>query len=372
MGKGSLYPAEARELTDGPTGARIRQVTSHPAIHHHPFFLVPAYDDAMHWLVFVSHRTGSPQIFAEDRETGKLLQLTDRADLAAWSIHPSHDGRHVYFTAGGGAWRVELSTFDEERLADLGELAEPGTGRVAAAAGATALSPDDRWWAISVKAGEISRLVLIDTHSGSCQVILGRDAIGHPEFCPDDSNLIRYSGPLTDRVWVVNRDGSNNRRLYRRKEGEWITHESWIPGRREVAFVDWPHGVRCVNVDTLAVRQVASFNAWHAVSNRRGRLMVADTNFPDVGVQLFDPLDGVGEPRTLCHPQASSIGRHWAGPFPYEHGPVKVHAPQHTHPHPSFSPDGRKVCFTSDRTGCSQVYEADLPEDALRRAGVSR
>jgi oligogalacturonide lyase len=34
-----------------------------------------------------------------------------------------------------------------------------------------------------------------------------------------------------------------------------------------------------------------------------------------------------------------------------------VYAPQHTHPHPSFSADGTRVVFTSDRTGVAQVYE---------------
>jgi Tol biopolymer transport system component len=42
---------------------------------------------------------------------------------------------------------------------------------------------------------------------------------------------------------------------------------------------------------------------------------------------------------------------------------VTVYAPQHTHPHPSFSPDGSRVVFTSDRTGLAQVYEADVPRE---------
>ena len=88
--------------------------------------------------------------------------------------------------------------------------------------------------------------------------------------------------------------------------------------------------------------------------------MVADTNFPDIGIQTFDARDGIGEPKTLCYPGASSIGEHWNGPFPYANGPIQVYAPQHTHPHPSFSPDGRYVVFTSDRSGFAQIYEATL------------
>jgi oligogalacturonide lyase len=39
---------------------------------------------------------------------------------------------------------------------------------------------------------------------------------------------------------------------------------------------------------------------------------------------------------------------------------VKVFAPQHTHPHPTFSPDGSRVVFTSDSSGVAQLYEVTL------------
>lgn len=360
MAKGDLFKSEARKFRDKRTGARIRQVTSHPSIHHHPFFLVPAYDDAMRWLFFISHRHGHPEIFAEIRATGELQQITDRPDLNEWSIYPSHSGDYVYYTAGKGAYRMNLNTFEEELLLDLSNYVVRDKGMVGSAMGTTALSFCDRYWAIRVSSGEESFLFIIDTDTGKSELILRRDHISHMMFCPDDSNLLFYAGPLTDRVWCIRKDGTDNRRLYQRKHGEWITHESWIPHSWEVAFVDWPKGIRAVNVKTGRVRQVTTFNAWHAICNRDGTLMVADTNFPDIGLQLFNPLDGIGKPTTLCYPEASSIGEHWAGPFPYEKGPVKVYAPQHTHPHPSFSPDGKFVVYTSDCTGYSQVYEVEV------------
>jgi oligogalacturonide lyase len=363
---------------DSRTGACIRRITSAPAVHHHPFFIVPAYDDAMQWTVFASDRTGKPQIFVEVRASGELLQLTDRDDLSDWSIYPSHDGRHVYFTAGTGGWRVGIPGGQEEQLVDFGELVgrapggrgAPGVtmreqGMVGAAMGTTALSRDDRYWAVKFKIGKTANLAVVNTQSGQAEIILQRDTVAHLQFCPDDNNLLYYAGPLTDRVWVIRRDGSGNRRLYQRAPGEWITHESWIPGSRELAFVDWPKGVRAVHADSGAVRQLATFNAWHAVCSVDGKRMVADTNFPDVGLQLFDPHDGSAVPVTLCYPEASSMGAHWAGPFPYEHGPIEVYAPQHTHPHPTFSPDGRHILYTSDRTGHAQLYELDLANSPL-------
>ena len=374
MAKGTVHGPESRTFYDRCTGTRIRQVTAASALHHHPFFIIPAYDDAMQRLIFVSYRTGTPQIFAEERATGELRQLTDRPDLGEWSVHPSHNGEAVFFTAGTSGWRLDLETLEERELVNFdvackSKLAAKGVatamkeeGMVAAAMGTTALSHDDKWWAVKFNIGKEAALAIIDTETGEHDIILQRDSIAHLQFCPDDDNLLYYAGPLTDRVWVIHRDGSGNRRLYAQnlEKNEWITHETWIPGTRELALVDWPRGVRCINVDTGAERQVTSFNAWHAISNPTGTRMVADTNFPDIGIQTFDPRDGIGEPRTLCYPNASSIGEHWNGPFPYAKGPIQVYAPQHTHPHPSFSPDGQHIVFTSDRSGYAQIYEATL------------
>jgi oligogalacturonide lyase len=396
LAKGTLYPAESVKEVDARTQASIRRITSAPAIHHHPFFMIPAYDDAMQWTIFASARTGKPQIFAEVRESAQLLQLTDREDISDWSIHPSHDGKYVYFTAGTGGWRVHIPSGKEEKLVDFGELGKPSSaqnavsaspgvtvvtqggggrtpqkspettvamrekGMVGAAMGTTALSHDDRYWAVKFNVGKEANLAVTDTQTGESKIILQRDTVAHLQFCPDDNNLLFYAGPLTDRVWVIKRDGSGNRRLYQRAPGEWITHETWIPGTRELAITDWPHGVRAIQVDTGAERRVCSFNAWHPVADRTGKRMVADTNFPDIGLQLFDARDGIGLPVPIAFPEASSMGAHWAGPFPYENGPIEVNAPQHTHPHPSFSPDGRYVLYTSDRTGFAQLYELDL------------
>ena len=376
MAKGTAYGPESRTFYDRRTGTQIRQVTTASALHHHPFFIIPAYDDAMQRLIFVSNRTGTPQIFAEERATGELRQLTDRPDLAEseWSVHPSHDGKAVFFTAGTSGWRLDLETLEERELVDFdaacksklagksAATAMKEKGMVAAAMGTTALSHDDKWWAVKFNIGKEAALAIVDTDTGEHDIILRRDSIAHLQFCPDDANLLYYAGPLTDRVWVIHRDGSGNRRLYARnsEKNEWITHETWIPRTRELAFVDWPRGVRCINVDTGTERQVTTFNAWHAISNPDGTCMVADTNFPDIGIQIFDPRDGIGEPQTLCYPDASAIGEHWNGPFPYAEGPVQVYAPQQTHPHPSFSPDGQHVVFTSDRSGYAQIYEATL------------
>ena len=366
MGQGAVFPREDRIATDGRSGRRIRQVTTHPSIHHHPFFFVPAYDRAMTKLIFISHRTGAPQIFFEDRASGDLVQVTDRHDLAEWSISPSSDGRHVYFTAGTSAWRVDLETFEEEQLADFGAVEMREQGTVGAAMGTTALSACGRWWAVPVKAGAVTRFVLIGTEAKSSTVFLERDTIGHPQFCPDDDDLILYAGPLTDRVWVTDRSGKKNRRLYAREDRmQWVTHEVWVPGWHAVAFVDWPRGARLIDSETGTAEWITRFPAWHAAPDTAGERFVCDTTFPDRGLHTYalaGSADGK-EAQLLCLSEATNEGVHWGGPFPYNDGPVGVEARQHTHPHPRFAPDNSRVVFTSDKSGHAQLYEV-LLEDA--------
>ena len=382
MSRPGMHAPEGHAFADPRTGARVRQVTDHPAIHHHPSYYRPCMDDAMTRLFFVSHRTGRPEVWCEIRATGELQQLTDHPGLAEWSLHPSHDGRYVCFTDATDGWRVDLQTGKEECVLRFEGGHDREAGMVGVAVGTIALSHDDRYWAVPVKVSAMHRLVVLDTQSGRSDAILQRDVIAQPEFHPADNTLLRYVGPYHSRIWVINRDGSGNRLVYERKplarpgQFEWIVHETWNPARpREIITANWPRGCIGIDIDSGAVHPVCSFNAWHPAINRQGTLMCADTVYPDIGLQLFDPRDGVGMPRPLCFPGATNEGKHWdTDHCPYDdedfkQGQWKVYAPQHTHPHPSFSPDGRFVVFTSDRTGHSQVYEVEIPNAWERNIG---
>ena len=358
MAKGEILPSEANETRDPSTGALVRQVTTHPSCHHHPFYYVPAFDQEMRWLFFVSHRTGTAQFFAEQRETGELIQLTDRDDLNEWSLHPSHDGNHLYFTTPTGGWRLDLDSLKETQIADLSG-AEQSPGMVGAGMGTTALSHDDLWWAIPVRR-ENAQLLVVNTGTGDFHIACENSVIGHPQFHPQDADLLRYAGPYDQRLWITQRNGNDHRLVYQRNENqkEWIVHECWRPNAREILTTNWPHGVMAIDIDSGQSRWISQFNAWHPMVNPSGSQMVADTVHPDIGLQLFDIGDHPSRPRLLCQSHASSIGAHWnTDHCPYDDGPVEVYAPQHTHPHPAFSPDGHSVVFTSDAYGDSQVFE---------------
>ena len=179
--------------------------------------------------------------------------------------------------------------------------------------GTTTLSPDDRYWAVPVKSGSTAKMIVLNTASLSSGTVLERDSIGHPQFHPEDSNWLRYAGPYDSRIWVMRRDGSENRLAYRRDAArkEWIVHETWRPGTREILTTNWPHGVMAIHADTGATRKVCSFNAWHPMVDPTGQWMVSDTKNPDRGLQLFHLGEGLAQPTQLCLTEATNAGDHW-------------------------------------------------------------
>jgi oligogalacturonide lyase len=311
---------------------------------------------------------GRPQAYAEHRPEHRQLQLTNCDDLNEWSIHPAHNGEYLYFSAGSRVCRIDMDTHAEEVIADFGSKPLVAPGMVGAGMGTLSVSTDDRWIAVPVCAKNGSRLYVINTETGSTDCIAEAPSIFHPQFHPDDSSLLRYSGPHSARMWVLNRDGSDHRLVYERDvvRKEWVVHETWIPGTREMLTVDWPRGVFRVSIDDGIRRIVSRLNAWHPVADRAGRRVVTDTLHPDRGICVFDlEYSADNQHEVICQSRASSLGDHWNNDHcPYDDGPVQVYAPQHTHPHPRFSPDGRYIVFTSDYSGVAQVIEVDLrPEN---------
>ena len=371
MTAGSVLAAESLRFTDAATGRPVLRITSHPSTHHHNFFLVPSYTADMAHRLFVSHRHGFPALFMADLATDELVQCTDRRDLNPWSVHPGRKGRFAGYTAGTSGYRLDLDSLEETEIVRFDAVSMRAPGMVSGGMGTTALSHDDRWWAVRANTADGPSLVVVDLRRGTDETVLRAPTIGHLQFCPRDAGLLSYAGDPRERLWLVGRDGGGNRRLYRQRPMQWVTHEVWLPDGRELAFVDWPHAVRAVDAATGSVRTLAEFNAWHAAPSPDGRWMVADTVHPDVGLQLF-PVRGGPARLTVCTSGASSIGEHRKDPFPYADGQVSVYALQHTHPHPSFSPDGRRILFTSDRTGHSQIYQveiepaAELPPAAMQ------
>ncbi len=349
MASGDRLPPERRGLRDETTGATIRQLTDAPAITHNPYFLNNAWAYGGR-IIVTSYRGGGPDLYAIDEASGEICQLTDGGTVNPWSACVSLDGRTVFFTSGSQVRAVDVATAATEVVVDFGVATRPGN---------CSLRPDGREVVTCVRDDRQQAVIAVATDGSGYRTIHETDdLLAHAQFSPD-GRYVLYASNLP-RLWIVDADGRNNRVLRQQSRQEWITHESWL-NADEVIFSYWPHGLRAIRRDGTGERVIATFSAWHPAARRDGSLIVCDTTLPDIGLQLVDPHTGAHQ--ALCYPGASCQGYQWREPEPIWEGPVpeEAYGPQWTHPHPSFSPDGRQVLFTSDRTGTSQVYTVFLP-----------
>ncbi len=368
-GKGSVHPSEARELRDEATGGRIVQVTDHPSINHHLYFLTSSFTPDQKGVVFASYRSGEAQYYRAGFPEGEIVQVTDTAGIGGYSGILSEDGGTLYYTAAGAVRAVDLRTLEDRVLASWegGQLGE------------CSLSADGQRIVTAMKRKGVSYLTVTETDGSGGEVIFECPrTIIHPQFHPTDPDVIEYAQDPAPRMWLIRRDGSGNTRLYEHGNDEFVVHETFLGPGEELIFTVWPYALKRMNLRTREVATIAAFNAWHIASDRRGGRVLCDTNHPDIGLQLVDVA--TGQRRTLCRPGSSNGGSQWrksryALKEDWEAASRQdrerslswmemkvdtVYGPQWTHPHPSFSPDEGWVAYTSDVSGEPQVYAVEI------------
>ena len=138
---------------------------------------------------------------------------------------------------------------------------------------------------------------------------------------------------------------------------QWVTHEVWLPGRRAIAFVDWPRGMRLIDIETGNAEWLHRFPAWHAAPDAAGKRFVCDTNFPDRGLHIISARRRGRIPLR----QRGDLGRRaLGGPFPYNDGPGRGRsAPAHASASALLAGRrARRVHLGPHRH--SQIYEVEL------------
>lgn len=120
--------------------------------------------------------------------------------------------------------------------------------------------------------------------------------LGHPIYRPFDDNTVAFchEGPhdLVDaRMWLVNEDGSNVRKVKDHAQGESCTHEFWVPNGSALVYVSYLKGqqgrtISSYNPDTGVNEAVMLMPACsHLMSNFDGTLLVGDGSGTPVDVK---------------------------------------------------------------------------------------
>jgi len=374
------WASECTEECDAVSGHRVVRWTNSPAKDQHFYFTSPSVTADNRWLVFISERTGHPNIMAVDRQSGEIRQLSDnRAGLLKSYVYPlggceglskaspclDETRGIVYYIQDNRVMAVEIASGCVRGLCALpagwitgfNHVSSDGRylGVPCASAGAfvdPAAGQGAQMWNVMARfygGRHASRILRIDTRTGAWETWAEVPFwVTHVNFDPTSSDRLTFNqegGPVVAcRIWCLERDG-RWRKLFNQGPDTHVNHENWAPEGGAVVF----HGLRG-GIPFVESRD------WHGRVLRSSPVADMPGGHVTPGATPDEFItDGIGDLISLLRVdansrvQVSTLCRHGSRA-----------AEQDTHAHPLLGPDRRSVVFTSDRAGLADVYEVFL------------
>jgi len=389
----------------------LERVTQHPEANEQLLYFTSTSltaDDRR--LVFISDRTGHPNLFERHLDTGAERQLTHNAEgclksyvyffgepyrgfgRASVSLHaPSGtvyylQGREIRRVDADGRERV-LAEYPFGQMTAFTHVSRDGKRLCVPTTDSRALDGDGKlteWFTYNIDErvrteGLSSWLRVYDTETGKellCERV-PQCWITHVQFSPIDNTQILYNHewPSVDcgirRMWLF--DGQRHIRLRTEGDGrsgnDWACHEMWERDGSAIIYHGGLAGrgpcIGRVNPDGSDIREIVLQDC-----NRYGHFT---SGAP--GVLVSDGYyETEGDRRALCF--GETLGGDWISRIDadWEKGTYvwtplcrsnSSWAGQDEHPHPIIDHDSRFVYFTSDRDGRRAIYR--IPLNSLKQ-----
>ena len=373
MAKGMRVKLDYEVSQDPDTGVEVTRLTPPEVTCHRNYFYQKCFTNDGNKLLFAGEFDGNWNYYLLDIAAGEALQLTEGSGDNTFGGFLSPDDKSLYYVKNERTLlEVNLETLVEREVYRV-PADWVGYGTWVANSDCTKLvgieiSKDD-WvplndWKIFhdfFHKGPNCRLLRVDLQTGESAVIhQEKNWLGHPIYRPFDDNTVAFchEGPhdLVDaRMWMVNEDGSNVRKVKEHAEGESCTHEFWVPNGSSLMYVSYLKGqqgrtIYSYNPETGANAEVMQMPACsHLMSNFDGTLLVGDGSGTPVDVKDTSGYTIDNDPYLYAFDVVKKayfrVARHdtsWA---------TFANSRQVTHPHPSFTPDDSAILFSSDKDG---------------------
>jgi oligogalacturonide lyase len=365
------FASERIQRVDPRTGIKVIQLTAYPLPSAHFLYDYPCVTPDNSRIVLFCQRSMARDapwdIFRVDADGLNLYQLSERGEKMEQggyygrpSARMTRDGRKLYVLWGVDLCTVDVETGSTETLLALGSVCRGATFTH----GLHVSCDEKRAFAVCNVGGELA-VVRVDLESGkaSCVPLDGYLTACDPTAPrlvvskgtvrwgtatrADGSRVVTNEGDLR-ALWVVDEDGRDVEMLC----PEVFAHRTLLGKHLKVQGCGLPPN-RCIwlgegGKDPVKLAQGPYF--WHSGASWDGAWIVADTNWPDMGLHLVHVATGRCAP--LCRAGASQDH--------YEFG----------HPHPTLSQDGSVCVFRSDRTGTPQIYAAHIPGEYRERVAA--
>ena len=278
------------------------------------------------WMLCCCDRTGTPQAFHLDLKHGDMKQLTDVQDLDSASLTLTPDNRQFCYLAGRSLYVAMVSNLKERELYKVADGWE---------AGGLSVGPDGTHASLIEKRGEASRLRMVTLVQGASRTVIESPFVmSAPIARPMRAQFLYRQGG--EAVWMVNADGTQNRKLKLAAGG--VGTPNWSTDGRTLLYLNFPDDKTQVNnlreftpdagTDKMLGKtsQFASFGA-----NRDASVFVGASRNASPAVLLL--LRAAHSERALCEHKSKA---EWVSPV--------------------FSPDSQRIYFQSDRHGKPAIY----------------
>jgi len=359
---------EWNKKASSETGREIWQISADTAPAVACYFEHQAFSSDERYVVYASRSSGVWRLNRMDLQTGVVRAITPEGRTVMednYTMMP--DGQRVCYLDGWKLYATHVERMEEELLIDYsgllpdqpifsGSFTSDGIYTLAYIRGDKTGGPLTAIYRINLQTGEIK--VVHEQPAGK---------ISHPMLNPANPGMISYvPGPDTQndmtlpmeqraRTWKVDLEAGTDQQFLTVPYGYRATHESWShDGERFFYFrktrPGWSPVAICSqdkNGEDFRVHYESdTIRLGHGTVSRDGRWFVSDSQEPGKNELLLVNLES-GEAGVLCWPNASISGGD----------------DERAHVHPSFSPRGNFIIYTSDHSGVSQVYV--VPVDDL-------
>jgi oligogalacturonide lyase len=356
---------------DERTGREVWKMTSWDDCHCLASYMYyQSFSGDEQYLVFTSNRSGRYEIYRLEIESGETVQLTDYAGsdvpevfMVALNFHPN--GRELFYDDGRSLWAVEIASLERREVMRRPPQWRPDEN-------GPHFSLDGRQVFFSFRdEDERVGFAAVEASGGTPQ-----DFYRWPESGASDSQTLAThlqiaptpTHTLTFAPWPDYQNDPNETREHRAR-----TWKLTVGSNRAEPFLVMPPGFRATHehwgrtaageprlffhkktVPTWTPASLASIALdggdfqEHYISDRKlghsclspdGSTLVSDVQDPS-GNELIVVDMASGADEVLCWPDSS----------------VQSDVLQIGHVHPSFSPSGDKLLYTSDKSGYAAVF----------------
>ena len=386
---GDTWASEKSSFVDEKTGRTVQRLTM-TGNNVHLYFTENSFDANKNEIIFISDRASGEDkdpvddpiynLFRMDLDSGTITQLTDEPN-GIGSVTKTPDSEIVVFASNGKIKKLDTTTgeiivlYEEKGNYSVGApsiacnrryIAFARDEKVDVARGPNYTGFKESFYRI--KDGRITVAYL--DGSGSFDAFKDTHWVGHFQFCPDDPTIATFchEGPwnlVTQRIWLLDFCSGEAKPCYRQEEYDSIGHEFWTQDGY-VFFDDRGpgHDGTITSSRTQAVATDIAVNEndmvpFVGLMDRKGRLIrKIDMPYycnhyhanPDNSVLVGDDVDALvlidisGEEAT----QETLVyhGTSW-------------HT-QSSHCHPTWSWDGSRILYASDKGGRVNLYMVEL------------